>query len=621
MRYRYLLFGLILLGGCQSGKSPAGEAENVDPAALPYREIGLEDLSAFQPVAANWSVAGIAFADHTKKHDLQSKPGAGVLINLPEEGAKDNLFTAWEHSDLELDLEFMMAQGSNSGVYLQGRYEIQLLDSWLVEDLRHADCGGIYQRWDESRPEGEQGYEGHAPPVNAAKAPGLWQHLYIDFRAPRFDAGGNKIANARFEKVVLNGKVLHEGVELSGPTRAAAFDDEAALGPLMIQGDHGPVALRRMRYKRYFDEALDLRDLRYRYYEVEGPITQLPDFDSLAVVREGGTDSLVFEKLSERQERVAYVFEGTLVVPKAGDYLFRLFSDDGSHLFIDGKQLIDNDGKHDFEPKSGLIALREGTHDLRLTYFNNNWGKGLMLQYEGPEIRLQPLYSREPSQGGSQRPVVLVEPGTTPEMVRSFVLHGGEKVTHAMSVGDPGGVHYSVDLRQGALLKFWRGDFADVTEMWHHRGLAQLLHPLTMAVEAGAAPLAARLAGQGDAYPDGRPDDLKLLGYDIDEADRPVFRYQVGEALIFDHYRPSEDSLELVRSIRAERGGEDMYCLLAAADYIEPVGNGYFSVGGRYYLRLLSPSAEPLIRRGDEQTEMLFPLTADQAAVNYSILW
>jgi len=621
MRYRYGLFGLLLIGGCQSAPTPEGEKEPAVPEGLPYHEIAFDDLAGFQPVAANWSVAGTVVADHTQKHDLQAKAGTGVLVNRPEEGAKDNLFTAWEHGDLELDLEFMIPKGSNSGIYLQGRYEVQLLDSWLVEDLRHADCGGIYQRWDENRPESERGYEGYAPRMNAAKAPGLWQHLYIDFRAPRFDADGNKIANARFEKVVLNGVTLHEGVEVTGPTRAAAFGEEAALGPLMVQGDHGPVALRRLRYKRYFEEELDLRDLRYRYYEVEGPITQLPDFDTLSAVREGSTDSLVFEKLSERQERVAYIFEGTLKVPKSGDYLFRLYSDDGSHLFIDGEQLIDNDGKHDFEPRSGLIALREGTHDLRLTYFNNNWGKGLMLQYEGPEIRLQPLYSREPAPNARQRPMLLVEPGAAPEMVRSFVMHGGEKLTHAISVGDPSGVHYSVDLRQGALLQVWRGGFADVTDMWHHRGLPQLLHPLPMSVEAGAAPIAARLAGKEDPYPNARPDDLQLLGYDIDEADRPVFRYQVGEALILDHYRPSEDSLELVRSIRAERGSEGVYCLLAAADYIEPVGNGYYSVGGRYYLRLLTPAAEALLRQQGDQIELLYPLTASNEEVNYSILW
>ena len=62
--------------------------------------------------------------------------------------------------------------------------------------------------------------------------------------APRFDEEGKKIENGRFVKVVHNGKVIHENVEVTGPTRAAAFENEAAKGPLMLQGDHGPVAFR-----------------------------------------------------------------------------------------------------------------------------------------------------------------------------------------------------------------------------------------------------------------------------------------------------------------------------------------------------------------------------------------
>lgn len=66
------------------------------------------------------------------------------------------------------------------------------------------------------------------------------------FRAPRFDATGKKLENARFVKVVLNGRVIHQDVEVTGPTRAATYENEAetSQGPLMLQGDHGPVAYR-----------------------------------------------------------------------------------------------------------------------------------------------------------------------------------------------------------------------------------------------------------------------------------------------------------------------------------------------------------------------------------------
>jgi hypothetical protein len=136
----------------------------------------------------------------------------------------------------------MVPKGSNSGVYFMGRYEIQILDSWGRESPRSGDCGGIYERWDTLRT--SPGYEGHPPSVNASKPAGQWQSFDVVFKAPRFDADGNKIENAHFVKVVHNDITVHENVEVTGPTRASAFEDEKPLGPLMLQGDHGAVAYR-----------------------------------------------------------------------------------------------------------------------------------------------------------------------------------------------------------------------------------------------------------------------------------------------------------------------------------------------------------------------------------------
>ncbi|UCG58536.1 MAG: TIM barrel protein, partial [Phycisphaerales bacterium] len=81
----------------------------------------------------------------------------------------------------------------------------------------------------------------------ASREPGQWQTFDVVFRAPRFDEDGSKIANARFEKIVHNGAVVHADVVLTGPTRAGAYNDEKPLGPIMLQGDHGPVAYRNIR--------------------------------------------------------------------------------------------------------------------------------------------------------------------------------------------------------------------------------------------------------------------------------------------------------------------------------------------------------------------------------------
>ena len=201
------------------------------------------DLSAWHDPTGQWQVVGNAFMDSANEKMLSSKPGTGIIVNGPE-GRTSNLLSKAEFGDVKAHIEFMISKGSNSGVYFMGRYEIQIYDSFSVEKGEYPgiECGGIYERWDENR--NPKGYEGHSPRVNASLAPGRWQTFDVIFRAPRLDEAGRKVTNARFEKVLHNGIIVHEDVELTGPTRAGTYNDEKATGPLMLQGDHGPVAYR-----------------------------------------------------------------------------------------------------------------------------------------------------------------------------------------------------------------------------------------------------------------------------------------------------------------------------------------------------------------------------------------
>jgi len=217
-----------------------------DARSLPVRThlIG-NDFSAWRGNTGQWEIVGDTFTNPKNEKLLSSKPGTGVIVNGPT-GRTRNILSKANFGDCRAHIEFMVPKGSNSGVYFMGRYEIQVFDSWGAGEPKHSDCGGIYQRWDNNRSP-NKGYEGHPPRVNASRAPGQWQTFDVIFRAPRFDENGRKIANARFEKVVHNGIVVHEDVELTGPTRASAYNDEKPLGPLMLQGDHGPVAYRNIR--------------------------------------------------------------------------------------------------------------------------------------------------------------------------------------------------------------------------------------------------------------------------------------------------------------------------------------------------------------------------------------
>ncbi|MBN2452458.1 MAG: DUF1080 domain-containing protein, partial [Lentisphaeria bacterium] len=214
--------------------------------AKEWRDLSAEGLAGWQEPTGEWREVGVAAMRQDDGRSLSWEEGRGVLVNGPS-GRTVNLVSAAVHGDVQVHIEFMVPRGSNSGVYLQGRYEVQVLDSWGVAEPGPGDCGGVYQRWDPGRR--PPGFEGSAPRLNASRPPGEWQSFDVIFRAPRFDARGVKREAARFVRVWHNGSLVQSGVAVSGPTRAARFETEAAEGPLMLQGDHGPVAYRNLRLR------------------------------------------------------------------------------------------------------------------------------------------------------------------------------------------------------------------------------------------------------------------------------------------------------------------------------------------------------------------------------------
>jgi len=595
------------------------------PEQLPMKMVSMNDASAFQSPEANWQIAGGVYANFNEKHHLEVRPGTGIMVNQPTEDNRGHLFTGWEHGDLELMVDVMMPKGSNSGIYFQSRYEIQLFDSWGVEEIRHADIGGVYQRWDETRPEGKKGFEGHAPRINASKAPGLWQTLHILFRAPRFDEDGRKIQHAKFEWVYLNGVKIHEEVELTGPTRAAAFDDEVVMAPLMIQGDHGPVAVRNLRYKKYGDEQLKVQNMTYRVFDYQGDV--LPDLDTLELITEGETDSFNVAELTPQREHFAMEITGELIVPAEGEYLFQTLLDDGGDLYIDDELVVHNGGELEFEQLGGITRLTAGIHQLRLVFFQVTWRAHATIFYEGPEIEKQILASIDLSQRGTDPEPLVVMPRDKPEMLRGFVHYGNEKRTHVLSVGDPSGIHYSYDLTEGTLISCWKGPFADVTKMWVNRGHEQLLQPLNTTVETTSGIPVAQISEASALWPDEVPTDFVAIGYTINDDERPVFEYQYKGINIEDVLFPNPEGNGLTRqvSLRGTENHEGMQYRLAKGQSIEHLPNGRYRIEGNYYIELNEALGvgEPTITNQGEDQALIIPIlnNSESSTLSYTIIW
>ena len=612
--------GLILMAifcliwqGCKEDFLQEGTEDEIPSVIteLPYDEISLISLEGMDAKGENWQIVGGVQSDFQEKHHVEIIEGTGVLLNnqTPEQGG--HIFTGFEHGDMELDIEFLMPKGSNSGIYFQSRYEVQLFDSWLVEQAESKDCGGIYERWDNSKPEGERGYEGHPPRQNAAKAPGLWQHFHIKFRAPRFDANGNKTQNAVFEEVIHNGIKIHENVEVTGPTRAAAADDsEVPLAPLMIQGDHGPVAFRNIKFKLYEEDTLTISNLKYDYYEIEDNYEGFPVLDSIPIVSSDTASRMDVDRLSKRQNGVAFRFNGDLNVTVPGDYLFFLTAHNGASLFIDDEAIIPSNGQH-----RTVKNLSRGVHDIRVDYYNLKWRKSLILEYEGPKQQRKLLEGVYPQNHNRVPKPLKIDPkDDEPEMIRAFVNYEGEKRTHVISVGDPARINYSYDLNSGALLKVWRGGFADMSQAWVGRGPSQLLLPQEMSISLTENVIVTK---DEQSYPE-ESTGLNYKGYSIDKSGRPTFRYEVSGAEFEDAYSPSSDGTGLVRSLTTDADGT-FYARVAVGDFMEEVSESYFVIDGNHYLKMME-DVTPVIRESNGRREMLLEVTSEKQ-VKYAIIW
>lgn len=136
-----------------------------------------------------------------------------VLIN---EASGGNLITKENFEDFKISLEFNIPEGSNSGLYLRGRYEVQIMDAYGMKPAS-TSIGGIY------------GFI--KPSENAARPSGEWQHLEVTL-------------TGRMVTVVLNGIEVICNRPIPGITGGALDGNEGEPGPIMIQGDHGAVTFR-----------------------------------------------------------------------------------------------------------------------------------------------------------------------------------------------------------------------------------------------------------------------------------------------------------------------------------------------------------------------------------------
>lgn len=153
--------------------------------------------------------------------------------------SKGDIFTRKEFGDVQLHLEFSTREPKgdgqsrgNSGVFLMGKYEVQILDSYKNPTYADGALGAMYGQ--------------HPPLANVARPPGEWQVYDIVFHPPKFDASG-ELKSPAFATIFLNGILIQDHQSYNGPTgwkQLGHYSPQPATGPISLQDHHNVTRFR-----------------------------------------------------------------------------------------------------------------------------------------------------------------------------------------------------------------------------------------------------------------------------------------------------------------------------------------------------------------------------------------
>jgi hypothetical protein len=284
---------------------------------------------------------------------------------------------------------------------------------------------------------------------------------------------GNRAAfDARFTTPLANqglvwGSVI-DGLGIADPYIIHPGDPSSSVLYHRVQAAGGsPIAMPPLAKELAQDEAVDLLQawilrvdpgyprggIDYEYYEVTG-LSILPDFDALTPVATGSASTFDIS-LRQRDDDFAFRFTGFIEIPQGGSWTFYTSSDDGSRLYINGALVVDNDGLHANQERSGTINLSAGYYPITVTMFERGGQQVLSASWEGPGIAKQlispaALYREEPVPISNAAPV-LNNPGmqsSTEGAIVSLSLvatDGDGDLLHYDAGGLPAGLSVDAD--------------------------------------------------------------------------------------------------------------------------------------------------------------------------------
>jgi hypothetical protein len=547
-----------------------------------YTPLPLKDLSAFESAASNWSVQSDIAVNPVASEKPKLASGDGILVGSP-----GNIITSKvKAKDLRMFMEFMVSPGAEGYVILPGNQKVRISDSGRGKETNSLTSG----------------YVGQFPTQNVAKAPGLWQSLELAYDA----SIPPKDNSARLNKLALNGVTVLETVYLPVANPITAE-------PISFEVKKGTIAFRNIGYQLLASrKPVTLENLTYKVYSDKW------DSKTYEKLSHEGKGVVLTQEVTKGMREFHLFYEGEIDAAEAGDYIFTtIYQGNVFSLDLDGKNVITGGESSSQENHSGTVALSQGKHKFKLHYSRFPWRQpALGLRVEKAGIRPYDLHALSSLPEPEPKPYISVTPDMQPEMVRSFIQLDGEtaKRTHCISVGSPQGWNYTVDLSRGALLQAWRGQFANVTEMWYERGEPQLLFPAGLTVPVSGKSSLAVLENATSAWRDSS--DINFLGYKLDTQGVPTFRYAISSATVSDKLASGNNGITRTFQVEGTPQG-NVYAMLGSGKDIVLVEKGLYQIDNRYYIQL-DKKAKVILRPSGDGKELILPVSG---TTSYTMFW
>ena len=564
-----LLSPLFIVSGCGVGQeTPLSNAKTAE----------LNQNFYFNGVAFKQNTHWQKVGDATITQDMLSftlAQGDSVLFNRPKDDlkAKGNVLeTENDYKDFRFSVDVNVTPKTKSGIYLLGRYHINIMNMYKARKITPYSMGGVSHRYDEDRGRKPK-YDGVKPKAttktNPSKPPGQWQTLEIDFKAPRFDVNGLKTEYAQLISVKLNGMPIHKKQIITGPSQYAPYLNEASQGPILFMGDSAPFALKNLVIEpKDFSHIPMARRLKAGDDVPLGKNTGKPMFN----VVKHGQEFFKYKGCGECHT----VDKGSKAV-KSGPNLFGVFSNNTKtiRVYDSAEQHITNILADD---DYLMRSLRQSALHLAVRKNSDNTDKQflpIMPSFNAEVVSNTDVIAlssylktlnEDKDQGPAyiwqeapEKPYILTEDlsaelvSNTPRLVRVNI--GSEVSGRAYHVGLPNARNYSFDPRTLAVELIWSGRFLSLknekrnradkaseigekAEKWDKSSFTHLFQPLLSTgtkvdfsfkepTETTGENVTARLNDKKDLGDHLADIDASFIGVDSVQGEIPRFNYRV----------------------------------------------------------------------------------------------